>query len=641
MRYSCLAYLHSFIFIFLITEGFGQQIEVNQNFATLQLDRHVEIFEDATKSLQIRDIFNQNPDFKKAQGSTLNFGYQNSYFWIHFNIRNADTIPADLILEIENPHINKVQLFTIHNQNLVESPLTGDNLPFATRILNHPHFLFPISIGSKDSKSFYLWIDKHGEQVQCPIRLSNSTAFSEHNSRLMVFWGFLIGIVVLFAFLSAMIFILYNQSISFYYMGYAMSSCIFLIAHTGIGFQYLWSNQTWWQSAARPTTALLIYSFYVLFAQSFFRIKERSRLLFGYTTLLIIALYFFILILWVQHPVIGIVENYWYHPTFYSGVNLLTYMKTVSLTASLVLISVLLIGIYYFIRERKLENLWFMLSAAMLFMGAISTLLVFSGALPGNLITKNLPLLTTSAETLILALLLANRWSAVRRKNVQITSELIEQRQQSAMNLIEGQMIERKRLSQQLHDSISATLANMRMRLSMYLDASHNNDEDLRVIENDLKRTGEDVRQISHDLSPVLLERYGLGPALDELVEMTRTAHPKKEIKYISDSEELSNIPDVIQKTVFYTMQEILNNITKHGQASSIAIILSKKQDQLILEFKDDGINYDPSVDSNGIGLSNLISRIDLLNGISEIRKNEQGMIHKFEIPIHSAQSPL
>ena len=631
LRFNYYLFLSVFLFP---TNLSGQSIEVDKNFSSLKLDRVVEIWEDTTKSFTIKDVLNRNLEFKRSTQNTLNFGYQNSYFWIRFSISNADTLPKELILEIENPHINKIQLFHVKNENIQSQPLTGDNLPFSTRQLDHPHFLFPINIPGGSQQTYYLWIDKHGEQVQCPLRLSSASAFNERNTQLMLFWGFLIGVVVLFAILSAMVFVIYSQKITFFYLGYAMSSALFTIAHTGVGFQYLWNQWTWWQSAARPTTALLMYTFFILFTISFLKAKQRSKILFTFLIILLVPLVFLLFVLWVQHPSIGIVKHYWYHPEFYSGEYLLIFMKSLRSLVSLILTSVLILGIFFFIKERKLESFLFMLSIGLLYFGAISTLLVFSGVLPGNLVTKNFPILSTSFESLLLGMMLASRWRTTRRENEKMHLELNQQREKSARNLIEGQLQERKRLSQQLHDSISSTLANLRLRMSMYSNALNSEQKELKSIESEIKRIGEDVRQISHDLSPVLLERYGLHSAIEELVELTASTHPNIKIDLNSNITDFTSVSEISQKTVYFTMQELLSNISKYADARNIAIEFSRRTDRLILIFKDDGKEYDPSKPTSGIGLSNLISRIVLLGGKIDILPHEEGMLHRFEIPI-------
>ena len=612
----------------------GQVVQIDRHFDFIKLDQVVEVWEDTTKSVEFDDIMSSSFPFYRHNQNTLNFGYQNSYFWIRFVVENTDSVWVSTMLEVENPHINKLQLFEVSSNRITSFPMTGDNLPFPTRQIDHPHFLFELESGPLASTTYYLWIDKHGEQVQCPLRLSSVKSFTSHSTDVSIFWGVLIGILILFVMLSTMIFIFYQRKISFYYWGYAVSSCIFLIAHTGIGFQYLWSYSTWWQSAARPTLAPLLYIFFLLFTRSFLDIPKTSNLLNRFTQVLIGVLLIHIFILWIQHPFLSLIDNYWYHPAYYSGETLLTFMKSLGLVAVVSLTSILAIGIYYFIRDRKLESLWFMMSAAMLFIGAVSTIFVFSGSLPANLVTKNLPILTSSFETLILAVLLANRWSVVYKENAVMSLELAASRQRSAMNLIEGQLQERKRLSQQLHDGISTTLANMRLRLSIFNDQSDTKSDDLMDLEAQLERTGKDIRKISHDLSPVLLERYGLIPALEELIEINRNSNPNVIHQFDSNTSDLGSVPEYVQKTVFYTVKEILHNIEKHSEASEVKLMVTYHPKLLSLTFEDDGKGYDPLQPTEGIGLNNLISRIDLLGGRSIIKYDKDKMIHHFEIPI-------
>ena len=552
-----------FLAFYPLHHCYGQAIEVDRNFEFQKLDRIVDVWQDTSKSAEFEDVISSSVVFEKFNQNTLNFGYQDSYFWIRFEIVNRDSILLNLILEIENPHINKIRLFQQSMDTVSGFPLTGDNTPFATRQIAHPHFLFPVNLKPGQPSTFYLWIDKHGEQVQCPLKLSSTDSFSVQNTELMVFWGILIGILSLFVFLSAMIFVLYNRRISFYYLGYSVSAFIFLVAHAGLGFQYLWSTSTWWQSAARPSMAISIYIFYLLFTRSFFAIRSRSKALDIFTKFVLAVLIIHLSILLIQSPFLGLIEHYWYHPEYYSGTSLLSFQKSMNLTALTVIFSVFLIGMYFLLIDRRLEYLWFVLSAAMLLIAGTSTLFVFSGVLPANLFTKNLPLISTSAETFVLALLLANRWRTVYKDNARISAELIAQRAASARNLIEGQLQERKRLSQQLHDGISTTLANIRLRLSIFNENAKSKTNELIELEKQLERTGKDVRQISHDLSPVLLERYGLIPALEELIEVNKNANPGVGFHFDSNGAHFESVPEFIQKNGLLYSQRNINQYIK------------------------------------------------------------------------------
>ena len=90
---------------------------------------------------------------------------------------------------------------------------------------------------------------------------------------------------------------------------------------------------------------------------------------------------------------------------------------------------------------------------------------------------------------------------------------------------------------------------------------------------------------------------------------------------------------------VYRIIQEQLNNILKHAQASTVAIDLNKQREQIRLRVEDDGKGFDPRARRNGVGLSNIISRAELYNGKVEI-DSAPGKGCRLEVILNSKALP-
>ena len=608
-------------------------IDVSSNFSSTRIDPYAYILEDTSKSWNVSDVILRNDDFRINTGPSLNFAYANSFFWIRFDLTNTTDSDLDLILEVDNPHINKLQLYTLKDSILTESILTGDNLPFAQRPISHPHFLFPIDLKSRSNITYYLWVDKHGEQIQAPLRLMTLSSYNSYNSQIHSFWGLATGITFIFSLLSLFIFLFNPQKLTFYFWAYSFFVLAFNTSHTGLAFQYFWPESTWWQSAARPTLTFGMYISVLLFTREFFQISFKRKFLNYYTLFLLGGIVFLFLCLWSQHPLLGIFENYWYHPIYYEGSNLLLFSKTLSPFILLVLVSILSIGIYEFIKERKIESLWFSLSFLLWVIGAMSILLIFAGILPDNLITKNIPLLSNSLETVILLLLLGNRLNRIRKDNERMSIQINNQKLAGAQRLFEGQLQERKRLSQQLHDGMNLTLSNIRLRLSLLVEQVNDKKEELKSLVNDLGIANQDLRQFSHALSPTIFDKYGLVDGMEELIDQTGQAHPKLDLVF--DKKEISedDIPEFMLRSLYQIFQELLSNILKHSGATIAHVELEQSYDKTILKVSDNGKGYDYQLSYNGIGLKNIESRVQLVNGTFEVLSDSLWTHHTIKIP--------
>jgi signal transduction histidine kinase len=265
----------------------------------------------------------------------------------------------------------------------------------------------------------------------------------------------------------------------------------------------------------------------------------------------------------------------------------------------------------------------------MLLLGGMTVIFVFAGYLPENYLTQNMPLMTNALESVILSFLLANRFKNIYQLNAQMSAELAEQRQQNALQLFEGQIIERKRLSQELHDGISLSLANIRLRLSMLAEKLNGHSKEAHHLVEALGDVGQDVRRFSHALSPVMLERYGLAEALEELVNQVQVGQPNLTVSFECEKMDEREVQPLAAQMLYQIALELLNNIVKHSKAHQATLRLFQEGNALNLEVWDDGVGYEHEGESDGIGLQNIRARVQLLNGTFSAIRQPKGMKHK------------
>ncbi|MVM28942.1 hypothetical protein GO755_02775 [Spirosoma sp. HMF4905] len=609
-------------------------VEVGNHFHEAVLSRQTQLLEDLAKRLTIREVIDK--PFTAYTGPSINLGFSDSFYWVRFRLHNPDSVQKELLLEVENPHINKLRLFTLSQGRLKTSMLTGDHFPFHQRPINHPHFLFPITVAAHQTITGYLWVDKHGEQIQIPLRLWDKDYFSTNDYKLYLFVGLMLGIGGLYCAVSLLALLFFRLRLTLYYFSYTIWVWVFLTAHTGFGFAFLWPYATWWTSAARPSSTILIYISSLLFIQNFFRLKQSYPFVYRYTQVVIGILATLLIILWSHNPALGLFKNYWYNPVYYSGEWLLRFMIATHLVATICLSSVVFIGLFIYAKTRLPEGLWAAIGYLMMLLSGMSITLVHAGYLPDNDITQNLPLVANAFDTIILSFLLANRFKNIYLQNAQISAELAEQRQRNGIQLLEGQIIERKRLSQELHDGISLALGNIRLRLSILAEKLNGQQAEADYLVEALGEVGQDVRQFSHALSPVLLERYGLIGALQELVQDIQDSHPALTLTFESDSLPNEDLQPLVTQTIYQIALELLNNATRHAQSQRVMVQLTQSGRALVLTVSDDGIGYAFQESRAGIGLQNIEARVQLLNGRFMVTPLPKGVKHTVEIPIYT-----
>ena len=124
-----------------------------------------------------------------------------------------------------------------------------------------------------------------------------------------------------------------------------------------------------------------------------------------------------------------------------------------------------------------------------------------------------------------------------------------------------------------------------------------------------------DVRTISHNLLPSMFERASLEEAMHQFVDMIN-AGGKLDVDL-----QMADLPEKINKglsiTIYRVVQEAMNNIIKHAQATKVTIQLIRYDKELTLMIEDNGVGFDNSQKNilDGIGLKNIYSRIAYWKG--------------------------
>lgn len=210
--------------------------------------------------------------------------------------------------------------------------------------------------------------------------------------------------------------------------------------------------------------------------------------------------------------------------------------------------------------------------------------------------------------------------SELTKKQEEINQQKVASlKQEQELNLIkasiEGQDEERKRIAQELHDSIGGNLAGIKLQLSSLTKGA----KKYETINSQIDETYQLVRDISHTLIPKKFKQNAFTELIEEYTKSISGTgnlkvgfhpHPEKEINELSEK---------IQMELFKIIQELMTNTIKHAEASKVDIHLSLIEDELSLLFEDDGKGFSTSEISDGIGYENLKNRVTELSGTLNI----------------------
>ena len=212
-------------------------------------------------------------------------------------------------------------------------------------------------------------------------------------------------------------------------------------------------------------------------------------------------------------------------------------------------------------------------------------------------------------------------------------------KQQQITEVVLGaQERERFELGQELHDNINQILATSKLYLDVAIEEREPRIELLAKSRNNISMAIEEIRRLSKELITPSLNDLGLIQSIKELIRSIQMVKKMKIRLTISGVDENALLPE--QKiNIYRIIQEQLNNILKHAQASAVSIELNKNREQIRLRLSDDGKGFDPRMRRNGVGISNIMSRAELYNGKVEI-DSSPGKGCRLEVILNSKVLP-
>lgn len=190
--------------------------------------------------------------------------------------------------------------------------------------------------------------------------------------------------------------------------------------------------------------------------------------------------------------------------------------------------------------------------------------------------------------------------------------------------LEEGRDLEKKRISKELHDGVLGRLFGLRLNL----DGLNNFDDEetkQQRIEylNELKVIEQDLREISHELSRenlVLINNF--VAIINNLLEQQSKINKAKINTLISDKIDWEKVSNTIKINLYRILQEALQNINKHAEATKINVIFNKDpKGNLIFSVEDNGKGYNTNgKKTKGIGMNNIVDRVHQCQGKIDIK---------------------
>lgn len=245
------------------------------------------------------------------------------------------------------------------------------------------------------------------------------------------------------------------------------------------------------------------------------------------------------------------------------------------------------------------------------------------------------------ASILIVSILLGI--SIYRRRKLQqqatFQKELMAQQHSATKAVMEAEEHERKRIAQDLHDGVGQMMSAAKMNLSTFENNIHVNDietkNSLNKIINLVDESCREVRSVSHQMMPNALLKNSLAAALNLFVEQIDTRLVK--VHLFTEGVE-SKIESNTEIVLYRVIQECVNNVLKHANASEIDITVIKDEYEVSVSIEDNGNGQltQKMAEGEGIGIQTIKARVVYLNGLVDFNSEPgKGSVVSLQIPLN------
>jgi PAS domain S-box-containing protein len=203
-----------------------------------------------------------------------------------------------------------------------------------------------------------------------------------------------------------------------------------------------------------------------------------------------------------------------------------------------------------------------------------------------------------------------------------------------SQQMIEAQENERRRIARELHDELGQLLGALNFNLHIAIEKQEEDggsaSAELYDSADLLDEMFHQVRVLSRELRPAILDDLGIGAAVDWLVERF-TERSGLEIHFQDHIHPNTTVPPSIATTAYRIVQESLMNVTRHARARRVDVVLSTTESGLEIEIRDDGRGFDvaeafeSATRGTSLGLLSLSERAELVGGWTEIVSRTDG----------------
>lgn len=391
----------------------AQPVAWNNDSRRMELSRFVDYWAEPARQASLEEARSLPDDQWQRNGKgSISLGYGDEVYWFRVRIGNQGEASEPLFLEIGYPVLDHIEVFLVHNGEVVEQHLLGDSKPFYDRPVHHRNFLVPLALPANGEVSVYLRVDT-SSSMQVPLTLWEQDAYYVADQARSLFEGIYYGIVLVMIFYNLFVYMAVGERSFLYYVGFISAMPLFLASLHGFSFQYLWPEATRWNDQA-----IIVFLNLVVFFGAAFSIR-------------------FINVSRTNHPILNrmMVGLMGVAGLMAAAGTLIPYRLTVTPTILVAFVgctAMLLVSIVRWVKKDPAVRYYALAWVFMLFGGIVLALSKFT-MLPRNLMTENATQVGSALGVILLSVALADRLNKEKKRAFEAQQKLLGEERKARM----------------------------------------------------------------------------------------------------------------------------------------------------------------------------------------------------------------
>jgi two-component system, sensor histidine kinase LadS len=609
------------LFLFTCAFAFAQSGCADATSEYIDIDDIATIYKDASGTATIDCILTDKVSFSKIKSHT-NFGLSWSAYWMKFCILNPTNEAINKQLAFESTTMDSITIYETMDGVISKKILIGEGTNFNARNCKNIRPVHNLLLKPHQSYTYYVRGKSYGQPVNMTAKFLSPTSYEKWNYIKLFFTGACYGIVFIILLLNLSFFITTSETLYVNFTLQVFCSWLCIIYFDGYIHKYIFPSNLYWSNQSIAIFMSLTFVFSNLSVGEYFNLKTLAPLEYKVNKILTIAILVLLAI------------SFWHPYGFFTYISCM--IVVTSMVAALLYRSILIV-------KKQGFNTYFygMIATVNLIVFGSMYQLFIAGLVPDVFITQHAMHLAVVGQALFMALAVNDKFKYIKDENNKYQERLVMALNEYAQNLTINIENERQRLANDLHDSLGQNLLSVRNQILLIKkrkQVAPEVNEQLDVLSQAISGTLEEVRTISYNLRPPILNTLGLTAAINSLVENIRAT---TDLNVLLDF--THNIDGLIKKdleiNVYRILQECFNNVFKHANASTVSLTIIKT-DHIHFVFKDNGTGFDEPSSIKGQGLLGIKERISLLGGNINIDSQiSQGTSIVFSLPIFQSQN--